>query len=311
MDVYYSRQGLLKEKYNQIYLGLGNFDGIHIGHQKLISDLVDVARQRGGVPAVMTFYPHPLAVLQPAEAPLMLLSQTNKQEFMEGLGVEVLLVMPFDRDFACLAPDTFIKDILYGELGVKGVFVGYNYTFGCRGLGTPDLLKSYGGTYGFDVHVVPPVCVGEQVVNSTLIRGLIEKGEVGNAAKFLGYVPFIQGEVVYGERRGNTLGFPTANLELDSDLVVPDNGVYAVHVELGGCKYPAVANIGTKPTFHGFAGARCLEVHLLDFSADLYGQTIKVSFIRRLRGEKRFNSVGELVAQIKTDIGEARICVVD
>ena len=310
MDVYYSRQGL-KEKYGRVYVGLGNFDGIHVGHQKLIKDLVATAKHREGTPAVMTFYPHPLAVLQPQDAPLMLLEQSDKQNFMENLGVEVLLVIPFNPNFACLSPEVFIKDILYGELGVRGVFVGYNYTFGCRGLGTPALLESNGAAYGYEVHVVPPVCVEDQVVNSTLIRNLLEAGEVSNAAKFLGYLPFVQGEVVYGERRGTTIGFPTANLVINANLVVPANGVYEVKVQIDGDSYLAVANIGTKPTFHGFDGVRSIEVHLLDYSGDLYGQTIKVSFIRRLRGEKRFNSVAELVAQISADIDEARICSVE
>ncbi|WP_066635295.1 bifunctional riboflavin kinase/FAD synthetase [Desulfolucanica intricata] len=310
MDVYYSWQGL-KERYGRIYLGLGNFDGIHIGHQKLIKDLVSMAKQREGTPAVMTFYPHPMSVLKPESAPQMLLTQEAKQKFMAKLGVRVLLMIPFNTDFARLSPESFIKEILYEQLGVRGIFVGYNYTFGNQGLGTPELLESFSFTCGYEVHVVPPVCVGDQVVSSTIIRRLLLNGEVTAARKFLGYTPFVESEVVYGERRGNTLGFPTANMEINPDLLVPNNGVYTVKVQMDGDIFLGVANIGTKPTFHGYDSARNIEVHLLDFYGDLYGKTIKVLFLRRLRGEKRFNSVGELVAQIQEDINEARAYAIE
>lgn len=303
MYVYRHWHGL-KDKHKDIVVGLGNFDGVHIGHQKLISELVEMAREVEGTPAVFTFHPHPLAVLSPENSPPLLLSQDSKQKFIARLGVEVLLLVPFDVIFASLSPEDFIKIVLHEELGVRGVVVGYNYTFGHRGRGTPALLEEQSSIYGYQLRVVPPVKVEGQTVSSTLIRGLLMKGEVAEAARFLGYYPFAEGQVVTGEKRGRTLGFPTANLDIDQTLLVPANGVYMVKVHIDGDTYFGVANIGTKPTFQG--KARNIEVHLLDFYQDLYGKHIKVSFTRRLRGERRFKSPSDLVKQIEQDILEAR-----
>lgn len=285
-------------------VGLGNFDGVHTGHQKLISELVTLAKELGGTPAVFTFHPHPLAVLSPENCPPLLLSQESKQKFIARLGVDILLLAPFDVIFASLSPEDFIGTILHEELGARGVVVGYNYTFGHRGLGTPALLEEMSSTYGYQLRVVPPVMVEGQAVSSTLIRGLLLKGEVAEAAKFLGYYPFMEGIVVAGEKRGSTLGFPTANLDIDQTLLVPANGVYSTKVHINGDTYYGVANIGVKPTFHGVK--RNLEVHLLDFYQDLYGKHLKVSFTRRLREEKRFSTPSDLVEQIQRDIHEAR-----
>lgn len=304
MYIYHQWHGL-KDRHRNLVVGLGNFDGVHIGHQKLISELVELAGEMDGTPAVFTFHPHPLAVLKPENGPPLLLSQESKQKLIARLGVEVLLLIPFDIIFASLSPEEFIRNILYEELGARGVVVGYNYTFGHRGRGTPALLEEYAPSFGYRVKVVPPVTLDGQVVSSTLIRGLLKKGEVTEVAKYLGYYPFMEGQVVAGDRRGATLGFPTANLEIDQTLLVPENGVYLVKVHIDGEVYFGVANIGTKPTFQG--SRRNLEVHLLDFYQDLYGKHIKVNFTRRLREEKRFNSVSELIQQIERDILEARL----
>ena len=303
MHVYNHWHGL-KDKHRDIVVGLGNFDGVHLGHQKLIAELVGMAKENGGTPAVFTFHPHPMAVLNPENSPPLLLSQESKQKFIARLGVEVLLLVPFDVIFASLSPEDFIKIVLYEELGAKGVVVGYNYTFGHRGRGTPALLEEQSTIFGYQLRVVPPVKVAGQTVSSTLIRSLLMKGEVAEAARFLGYYPFIEGWVVSGEKRGRTLGYPTANLEIDQSLLVPANGVYIVKVYFDGDTYLGVANIGTKPTFQG--KARNVEVHLMDFYGNLYGEHIKVSFTRRLRGEKRFKTPYDLVKQIEQDILEAR-----
>lgn len=303
MYVYHQWHGL-KDKHKNLVVGLGNFDGVHLGHQKLISELTVLAEELDGTPAVFTFHPHPLAVLRPENCPPLLLSQESKQNLIGRMGVEVLLQIPFDVIFASLSPEDFIKNVLYEELGAKGVVVGYNYTFGHRGRGTPALLEEYSAACGFALRVVPPVSVEGQVVSSTMIRGLIMKGEVSEAARFLGYYPFMEGMVVAGDQRGRSLGFPTANLEIDQGLLAPANGVYMVKVHIDGEIYFGVANVGTKPTFQGTR--RNLEVHLLDFYQDLYGKQIRVKFIRRLREEKRFSSPSELVQQIERDILEAR-----
>lgn len=306
MQIYNNWQELHR-KHNNLMVGLGNFDGVHIGHQRLISDLVTRARAIGATPAVLTFVPHPMVVLKPEVAPPMILPRELKQEMLAKLGVEVLISIPFTHDFARMYPEDFINTVLCQHLGAMAVFVGYNCTFGHMGRGTPELLKQYGAKFGFDVHVIEPVAMDGQTVSSTLIRSLLSDGEITQARKFLGYCPIIEGEVVYGERRGNTLGFPTANLEIENKLIVPANGVYSVKVRVGQDSYWGVTNIGIKPTFHGNTYARTIEVHLLDYDGNLYGRKIRVQFIRKLREEKRFHNVGELVRQIERDISEARV----
>ena len=303
MHIYDSWQGL-KSKHENIVIGLGNFDGVHIGHQKLIFDLVAMAKEINGTPSVFTFHPHPLAVLKPDRCPPQLLSQGYKQQLFARLGVEVLLTIPFNLKLAGLAPEDFVRTVLCEEIGARGVVVGYNYTFGHRGRGTPDLLKQLSQTYNYQLRVVQPVMVEGQPVSSTLIRNLIKMGDVFEASKFLGYYPFTEGDVVLGKQRGRTLGFPTANLEIDEELLMPANGVYSAMVYHNGYTYHGLVNIGIKPTFHG--KKRNIEVHLLDFSEDLYGKQIKVSFIRRIRGEKKFATPSDLIKQIEMDIHEAR-----
>lgn len=303
MDVYHNWQGI-KNKYKNLVVGLGNFDGVHRGHQKLIAELVSFSRELDGVPAVFTFHPHPEAVLNPGKSPLLLLSPKAKQEIISGMGLKVLLVMKFDLDFARLSPEDFIKTVLHEELGVKGVVVGYNYTFGYQGRGTPVMLKDYAPVYEYKVLVVQPVAIDGQVVSSTLIRGLLLRGEVAEAAKYLGYYPFVEGCVVTGDKRGGVLGFPTANLDIEQNVLVPANGVYAVKARIDGDIFLGVANIGTKPTFRGTI--RNIEVHLLDFCRDLYGSLIRVIFIRRLRQEERFETPDELIKQIKRDIAQVK-----
>lgn len=309
MDIYSTWKDVGK-KYSDLVVGLGNFDGIHIGHQRLISGLVSEAEKIGGTPAVFTFYPHPLQVLA-GKAPPRLLSQRAKQETFSQLGVKVLLQVPFTLEFASRTPESFIEDILVRDLQVKSVFVGYNYTFGQGGRGTPETLIEGGRKMGFTVNVIPPVTMDGVPVSSTLVRGLLADGEVAEARKYLGYYPFLEGDVVAGDSRGRSLGFPTANLNLSEGLTVPANGVYAVKVQVDGEHYLGVANIGIKPTFQGFDAVPNLEVHLLDFHSDLYGKKIKVFFTRRIREEKRFSSVGELVEQIRLDINCARAAVID
>ncbi|MFZ5646305.1 MAG: bifunctional riboflavin kinase/FAD synthetase [Bacillota bacterium] len=305
MVVYRSWKGV-KEKHKDLVVGLGNFDGVHLGHQRLISGLVNEAEKTGGTPAVFTFHPHPMEVIT-GKAPPKLLTYEAKLETIAQIGVKVLLLVPFTLEFAGHSPEDFIEKILVRDLAVRSVFVGYNYTFGRGGKGTPETLLEWGKRFGFKVYVIPPVTVEGVPVSSTLIRCLLADGEVTEARKFLGYHPFVQGVVVAGESRGRTLGFPTANLQLEENgLVVPAKGVYAVKVQVDGDHYLGVANIGIKPTFHGFNSRPNLEVHLLDFQGDLYGKQIKVFLTRRIREEKRFSSPGELVEQIRSDINRAR-----
>jgi len=303
VDVYYNWQGM-KNKYRNLVVGLGNFDGMHKGHQKLIAELVSLSHELDGTPAVFTFHPHPQAVLDPENSPPLLLSMKAKQEIIAGLGIKVLLIIPFNLDFAGLSPEDFIRQVLHEELGLKGVVVGYDYTFGYRGRGTPAVLEAYAPVYGYKVRVIKPVAIDGQVVSSTLIRCLLLRGEIAEAAKYLGYYPFVEGCVVTGDKRGSVLGFPTANLNIEQDVLVPANGVYAVKVSVNRDLFLGVANIGTKPTFQG--KRRNIEVHLLDFYQDLYGNLIRVTFVRRLRQEKRFETPDDLVKQIERDIAQVK-----
>lgn len=305
MIVTNSFQGL-KDKYRNIVVGLGNFDGVHLGHKKLISEVVSTAKNIGGTAVILTFDPHPLAVLSPRNNPPKLLTQQGKEKMIERLGVDVIISVPFNLEFAKMTPEQFIKGVLYQQLAARVLVVGYNYSFGNLGVGNADTLKENAEHYRYDVKVIPPFSIGGQVVSSTLIRKYIMEGDVIKATKYLGHYPFIEGVVTSGDRRGNTIGFPTANLSLDEEQLIPANGVYSVHVDINDDTYLGVANVGTKPTFNGVGGKTNLEVHLLDFCNDLYGKFITVKLIRRLRNEQRFNSVHELVNQIKHDIEMAQ-----
>ncbi|MBV9311897.1 MAG: bifunctional riboflavin kinase/FAD synthetase [Solirubrobacterales bacterium] len=269
-------------------LAVGEFDGVHLGHREVIR----------GSDTVLTFEPHPLRVVRPEAAPRLLTSLEVKAELVEQLGVEELVVIPFDEGFAQQSPEAFVDEVLVGTLGAEYVSVGENFRFGHRASGDVALLASRGS---FETRVVSLVEIEGEIVSSSHIRGLIFAGEVEHAARFLG-APFqLRGEVVTGERRGRQLGFPTANVVPDEALVCPGHGVYVARVN-GDC---AAVNVGVRPTF-GTGRAVLIEAYVLDRDIDLYGQTIKIEFIARLRGERRFESVDALVAQMHQDVERTR-----
>jgi riboflavin kinase / FMN adenylyltransferase len=269
-------------------LAVGEFDGVHLGHREVIK----------GSDTVLTFDPHPLAVVRPEAAPKLLTELDARAELIAGLGVEELVVIPFDDVFAQQSPQEFIDRVLVERLGATSVSVGENFRFGHRSSGDPSMLQR---DPRFETRVVPLVEVDGEIVSSSHIRALVQAGEVDKAARFLG-APFqMRGEVVTGDRRGRTLGFPTANIVPDEALVCPGHGVYAARAD-GGC---AAVNVGVRPTF-GTGRAVLVETYLLDRDVDLYGQILKVDFLSRLRGERRFESVDELVAQMRRDVAETR-----
>ncbi|MCL0049678.1 bifunctional riboflavin kinase/FAD synthetase [Peptococcaceae bacterium] len=300
----------LKEKFYNIVVGLGNFDGIHIGHKKLVKEVVDTAKELSGTAAIITFNPCPLAVLDPKNAPPRLLSQQYKVEEMESLGIDLMISIPFNLDFAKLTPEEFIEEVLYNELSVRSVVVGYNYTFGYRGTGTPKTIEQFALKYGYELKIIPPVTIDGQVVSSTVIRKMLMDGKIELANRFLGREHFVDGVVRAGDGIGKKIGFPTANVDLLDDILLPQNGVYVVIAEIENSSYVGVANIGCKPTFDNGVNRACkkpsLEVHILDFQEDVYEKYIKIKFMRRIRDEKKFNSVDELVDQIKCDVQLAR-----
>jgi riboflavin kinase/FMN adenylyltransferase len=272
-------------------VAIGTFDGVHLGHREVIR----------GNDTVLTFDPHPLAVLHPEALPKLVTSFPVKRDLIAGLGVEELVVIPFDRDFAAREAEAFVEEVLVGQLGATRVSVGENFRFGKGARGTPEFLRSRDE---FDTRIVPLVEVAGETVSSSHIRGLVAAGEVRKAADFLGGPFLFEGEVVAGDRRGHDLGIPTANLVPDDRLVTPGHGVYAAWAH----GHPAAVNVGVRPTFETGRGL-LVEAHLIDFGGDLYGDTLRIAFVERMRGERRFESVDALVEQMRRDVAAAReIC---
>jgi len=273
-------------------LAVGEFDGVHIGHREVI----------GGADSVLTFEPHPRAVVAPDSAPKLLTPLAVKADLIAGLGVEELIVIPFDGSFSAQTAQEFIDHVLLERLGARAVSVGENFRFGNRAKGDTELLRAQDA---FETRVARMVELDGEIVSSTHVRGLVTAGEVDVAARFLG-APFqMRGTVVHGDKRGRTLGYPTANLVPDSTLVVPGHGVYACIAEVGGTRHMAAVNVGVRPTFHTGRGL-LVEAYLLDFEGDLYGQELRLDFLRRLRGERRFETAEALVEQMHVDAQDAR-----
>ena len=291
---------------DNLILALGNFDGVHRGHQALINKAVEWARRVGCKAGVFTFYPHPQEILSPEDHPLLLLPIEDRIKKFKDLSVDVSLVLPFCLSMAGKSPEGFVEQVLVKELGVKGIVIGYNYSFGKGGKGSPELLKELGKKLGFEVEIIQPVRIENHIVSSTLIRRLLSMGKVSEAAQYLGYYPFVRGVVEHGAKRGRTIGFPTANLRLPVKSVVPALGVYAAQVEIKGRLYGGVVNIGYRPTVNSDQNIANLEVNIFQFEEDIYGQEIKVELIECLRGEERFNSLEELKGQINKDVFRAR-----
>ena len=288
----------------QAVLTLGNFDGVHLGHQAIIRAAVAEARRRGGHAVVLTFHPHPTAVLAPARAPALVQSLRDRMALIRDLGADVLVVQRFTRAFAALEPEAFVRDFLLGGLEVAHVVVGYNVNFGRKRAGNVATLRTLGDRLGFGVDEVGSVTIDGETVSSTALRRVLEAGDIVRARAFLGRAPATRARVVTGERRGRTLGFPTANLHLRRGLLLPKDGVYAVRVHADGRALGGVLNVGIRPTFG--ERRRTMEVHCLDFSGDLYGRWLEVEFVARLRDERTFSGRDALVAQITDDVRHAR-----
>jgi riboflavin kinase / FMN adenylyltransferase len=269
-------------------VAVGTFDGVHLGHREVIK----------GNDTVLTFAPHPLSVVAPQALPKLLDSPTIKRDLIAGLGVDELVTIPFDREFASKTAEEFVEEVLIERLGAEVVSVGENFRFGKGAKGDLDLLRSYDQ---FETRVVPLVEVEGETVSSTHIRGLVAAGDVERAARFLGAPFMLEGEVVGGDRRGRDLGFPTANIVPADHIAHPGHGVYAAWAH----GHMAAVNVGVRPTFETGRGL-LVEAYLIDFDADLYGQTLRIAFARRLRGERRFESAEALVEQMERDIVDAR-----
>jgi riboflavin kinase/FMN adenylyltransferase len=273
-------------------LAVGEFDGVHVGHREVIR----------GADTVLTFEPHPRTVVSPDSAPKLLTSLEIKADLIAGLGVAELVVVPFDGERAAQTAEDFVQRELIEHLGARRVSVGENFRFGNRARGDAQLLAR---NDAFETRVAELVELEGEIVSSTHIRGLVTAGEVATAARFLG-APFqMRGQIVHGDKRGRTLGFPTANLVPDPRLVVPDHGIYACRATVAGETHVAAVNVGVRPTFTTGRGL-LVEAFLLDFDADVYGEELRLEFLERLRGERRFDSVGALVEQMDRDVQDTR-----
>ena len=288
-----------------LFLAIGVFDGLHRGHEAVIRRALDDAQIAGGTAVVVTFDPHPVRVLRPHQAPRILTSTVHKIRLIKELGVEHLLTIRFDPEFAETPPDQFIRKLGAASKPLREICVGYEWCFGKGRTGNLELLRNLGDELGFDEVGIPVVQVDGRIVSSTSIRSAVESGDLVTAARLLGRPYSILGTVVKGDQLGRKLGFPTANLSAHSEQF-PPNGVYAVEALWKDERLQGVVNIGVRPTIENASGQRVLELHLFDFNRNVYGEDIEVTFGRVIRGEKKFSGLEELKAQIAHDVQEAR-----
>ncbi len=284
-------------------LTIGNFDGVHLGHREIFRKVLRRARQVSGTATVLTFEPHPLRLLAPEHAPPRINTPPEKIRLMEASCIDLLVILPFDRDLAAMSADDFVRHLLVEKLAVRHLVVGYDYAFGRGREGNLAFLQQKAAEYGFVLETLDPISHAGEVYSSTRIRQSLQAGDVAGVVDVLGRNFTLDGRVVHGAGRGRTLGFPTANLDTDKE-VLPANGVYAVKVKWRERLYDAVVNIGDRPTFQDQEAT--LEIHLLDFQQSLYGETLRLYFVERLRGEQSFASVDALQQAIQGDIEQAR-----
>lgn len=283
-------------------LTIGNFDGVHLGHQEIFRKVVQRARQISGTSIVLTFDPHPLKILAPDRCPPLLTPTAKKLSLMETCHLDFVVCLPFTRELADLGPGDFVERILLGTFGMQEIYVGYDFAFGKGRSGTIELLQELGERHSFMVHISSPITVQGRIVSSSSIRQWIQQGQMEEAALLLGRLYSLVGTVVEGYQKGRELGFPTANVGLTYE-VIPARGVYAVQVEWRGRRYDGVANIGVNPTFG--RSQLSLEIHLFDFAERLYAETVEVFFVKKIRDEQAFPSVAALIEQIRQDVETA------
>lgn len=284
-------------------LTIGSFDGVHRGHQHLISRVLQRARQENLLAGLVTLYPHPATVLTPDTPPRRITTLGEKIALLEKLELDLVAILPFNRQVAQM-PARDLMIAIKQRVRLKELLIGPDFALGRNREGNPSTLQALGQEIGFNVTLIEPLLWAGKVISSTRIRRHLAAGQVRQATSLLGRHPSLAGEVVPGARRGRQLGFPTANLQVRPEQAVPANGVYAVYAVLGRERYPGVANVGVRPSFDN--GEHLVEVHILDFNQDIYGVDLVAEFVERLRDERRFNDVDELITQIDRDIEQAR-----
>lgn len=295
----YSKNIILPNK--KRYIALGVFDGIHLGHQKLIKQTVDKAKKNDGISIVVTFDPHPDKIINPESDVFLLTTLEERISLIKESDVDIFLVIKFNKMMSKMLPEDFVSKILVDSLQVKELFVGFNYKFGFRGKGNTDLLKEYSKFYKFKTNILKPITKNHTIISSTRIKGCIKSGEIEKARKLLGHDITISGKVISGKGRGRKLlNFATANIELPPDKLIPVNGVYLVEVKIDNRKYYGLMNIGVRPTFR--ETERTIEVHIINFNRKIYTKKLVVNILQKIREEKCFNRPSLLKKQIEEDI---------
>jgi riboflavin kinase/FMN adenylyltransferase len=299
------------KKIHNAVVTIGTFDGVHIGHQKIISRLQEVAKKKKGETVILTFFPHPRMILHPDDLNIKLISSMNeKADKLAALGIDHLIITPFTRDFSNLSPEDYIKEILVDKIGTRHIIIGYDHRFGKDRKGGLTELQNFASDFEFDVEEIPEQDINDVTVSSTKIRNAILSGDVETAAEFLGYTFQLSGKVIKGDQLGRVLGFPTANLFIEENYkLIPSDGIYAVSVELKSTDSDlksafGMAYIGHRPTINGMS--RNIEVNIFDFNEDIYGKTIRINFLDYLRGDEKFNSLEDLKKQLEKDEKSAR-----
>ena len=303
MNAFYKFEEIGKPFKNPV-LTIGNFDGVHKGHLALFDKVKTIAKKIDGQSVVMTFEPHPIKVMKPGNGPPLITPTKQKLKLIEEAGIDVIICIPFTREFASISAQDFVTDILVNRVGIKEIVVGYDYSFGSRRQGDINLLRDMGNELGFKVHMVEPIHLDGTLVSSTSIRDFVREGLISDARRLLGRDYQISGSVAKGAGRGSKLiGFPTANL-IPVDELIPKKGVYAVQAVVDNKHYYGLCNIGHNPTFGN--NALSIETHILDFSEDILGKELTIIFMYPLRGEKTFSGAKELAEQIKKDVFRTR-----
>lgn len=300
MRVFYDLEAA-KEIKNPV-VTIGTFDGVHLGHQQILKQLISAAKLKGGESVLFTFYPHPRMVLQPANHGLQLIqTQTEKIDKLQKTGLDHLIIYPFSKKFANLSAFEFLKEIIVDKIGAKTIIIGYDHQFGNQREGNIQFMRKYAEEFGYEVIEIPAAAIDEMNVSSTKIRQCMLTGDIEQANRFLGAPFCLHGKVVVGNQIGRTLGFPTANIDVGDDTkLIPINGVYAVEIGWKNQLFKGMMNVGERPTIRLNKG-RTLEVHIFDFQDDLYGKEIEVRFLKRVRTEQNFPNLAELSAQLKKD----------
>jgi len=305
MDVIHFPEDPRPAHWRQPVLALGNFDGVHRGHRKILERVRRVAGERAATSVVMTFDPHPPRVVRPDKAPPLLMTTPQKLEAIADAGVQGAAIVRFSTELSHWDPETFVRNVLVDWLHVGEVWVGANFLFGHDRSGNFSMLRALGSRYGFKAEKIDPVRYKDFVVSSTRVRRLVSEGRVDEAGALLGHQYFVDGTIMRGDQRGRTLGFPTANLCSENELL-PPHGVYATTARIGSLVHPSVTNVGTRPTVDQ-SGRTVIETHIFNLDRDLYGQPMRIGFVQRLRDERAFESLDALRAQIDADCQRARV----